>query len=673
MEEIYLWALMIIISLSVIDLDITHHFLCHQVMKNHGYVRVAAAVPNVKVADCVYNADHILRMIQSAESQGVQIVCFPELSITAYTCADLFYQSTLLQSAQRELSRILGETAHSSIIFLVGLPLVQNGRMFNVAAVCQAGKILGVVPKMYLPNYNEFYEKRWFTSGKDITSNTVTLCGQTVPFASELLFGDDEVKFAVEICEDVWVPLAPSNFHTLNGAQIIFNLSTSNDLSGKNAYLQQMLQQQASKCVTGYVYASSGFGESTTDLVFGGNGYIIENGRFLAKSERFSFEEQLIISEIDVESLNLDRLKNSGFYRGKTDLTKEYTTIEAPLREIELTKLYRPVSSHPFMVAEEQMDERCKEIFSIQVGGLATRLYHTGMKTAVVGISGGLDSTLALLVTVKTFDKLNIPRSNIYGITMPGFGTTGRTYNNAINMMKSLGVTIKEISIKDACIQHFKDIEHDPANLNVVYENSQARERTQILMDYSNKVNGLVIGTGDLSELALGWCTYNGDQMSMYAVNTDVPKTLVRILVKYVALNEVDDATKATLMDVIDTPVSPELLPADKDGNIAQITEDFVGPYELHDFFIFYMLRYGYSPKKIFFMIMQAQNKYDKATVLKWLKTFYRRFFIQQFKRSCMPDGPKVGSIALSPRGDLRMPSDASFNIWMKEIEELGA
>jgi NAD+ synthase (glutamine-hydrolysing) len=642
--------------------------------KNYGFIRVATAIPNVKVADCHYNIARIKGLIEAADKQGVQLICFPELCITAYTCADLFLQKRLLNAAEESLSELLEETKKKDILFIVGMPFIQSNRLYNIAVVCQAGKVLGAVPKMYIPNYNEFYEKRWFSSGKDNLESEISLCGQTAPFGSKILFASGEFRFGIEICEDLWLPQAPSCQLALAGAQVIFNLSASDEVIGKNAYLKKMIAQQSAKCIAGYVYVSSGFGESTTDLVFAGNGLIAENGTYIAQSERFKFEEQLIIGEIDIDKLDSDRLKSSAFYVGSTDVDmNEFQKVKFELKEVKIDKLSRKIDPHPFVPSSDnERKDRCNEIFSIQTSGLATRLYHTGIKNAVIGISGGLDSTLALLVCVKTFDKLGIDRKNIHGITMPGYGTTGRTYNNSLNMMKSLGITMKEISIKAACDQHFKDIEHDPTVTDITFENTQARERTQILMDYANKVNGLVVGTGDLSELALGWATYNGDHMSMYGVNTSIPKTLVKYLVKYAAEYEMDAAARETLLDVVDTPISPELLPADKDGKIAQKTEDSVGPYELHDFFIYYTLRFGYTPSKIFFLICQAmEGRYDKETILKWMKTFYRRFFNQQFKRSCMPDGPKVGSVCLSPRGDWRMPSDASYNEWKTELDEI--
>jgi len=640
-------------------------------MKNFGFIKVASAIPIVKIADCKHNTAQILSLVKKAEKDNVQIVCFPELSITAYTCGDLFHQQILIKSAQEHLCYLLEETKKSEIIFIVGLPVIQSNRLFNAAVVCQSGKILGVIPKTYLPNNNESCEKRWFTSGKDALSNEINLCGQNVPFGCNTLFSTGEVCFAVEIGEDLWIPQSPSIQHALNGAQVTFNLSATNELIDKNSYLKQLIAQQSAKCVAGYVYCSAGFGESSTDLVFAGNGLIAENGTFLAESNRFSFEEQIISSEIDIEKLNSDRLKNTGFTQEKPNTTN-YQTVVFQLPELEETILSRTINPSPFVPPVPKMTEHCEEILSIQVGGLATRLFHTGIKQVVLGISGGIDSTLALLVCIKTFDKLNIPRKNITGITMPGFGTTERTYNNAIQLMQSLGISIKEIDIKAACEQHFKDIEHDSSVADTTFENAQARERTQILMDYANKINGIVIGTGDLSELALGWATYNGDHISMYGVNASIPKTLIKHLVRHVAETQVDASSKATLLDIIDTPVSPELLPTDEEGKCTQKTEDVVGPYELHDFFMYYTLRFGFSPAKIFFLATQAfENKYSKEIIKKWIQVFFKRFFNQQFKRSCSPDAPKVGSVSLSPRGDWRMPSDASSEEWLKEIEKI--
>ena len=638
---------------------------------NYGYVKVAAAIPGVRVADCMYNASEIEKQIVEANEMGVEIITFPELALTAYTCGDLFAQQLLLDQAEQGLLQIMQNTRQMDIISIIGLPVSVHGMLLNAAAVIQHGKVLGVVPKYYLPNYKEFYEMRWFTSGDMIKQDNVRLCGQLVPVTHDMLFETPKAIFGVEICEDVWAPIPTSSILTLKGADIICNLSATDECIGKHDYLCQLLSQQSARSMSGYVYSSCGFGESTTDVVYSGNALVYENGKLLARSKRFEMEPQLVISEIDVDFLRGERRVNTTFatsmrqYIGKEALR---VIIERTSdKPVELTREY---DSHPFVPQGPMLDERCEEIFSIQVAGLAKRLIHTHAQTAVVGISGGLDSTLALLVCVRTFDKLQRDRKDIVGITMPGFGTTDRTYNNAINLMKSLGVTIREISIKDACIQHFKDIGHDVDNHDVTYENSQARERTQILMDVANQMNGLVIGTGDLSELALGWATYNGDHMSMYGVNGSVPKTLVIHLVKWVALHDIDEFSKVTLLDIVDTPISPELIPADEQGNIKQKTEDLVGPYELHDFFLYYFMRCGFSPAKIFMLARRSfAGVYDNDTIRKWLQTFCRRFFSQQFKRSCLPDGPKVGSIAISPRGDWRMPSDASSASWLKDID----
>ena len=641
----------------------------------YGYVKVAAAIPAVKVADCVFNAGQTEKQILEADEKGVQIIVFPELNLTAYSCGDLFGQRLLLEQAEMALMQVMNNTRQLDIISIVGMPVLLNSSLLNCAVVFQKGKILGVVPKSYLPNYKEFYEQRWFVSA-DAYPNTMTvrLCGQVVPCSSQLLFDTPDVCFGIEICEDVWAPVPPSSYLALQGAEVIFNLSADTENISKHQYLCSLLAQQSARCLSGYVFSSCGFGESTTDVVFAGNALIYENGSLLAKNDRFSFDEQLVISEIDVDRLRTERQMNTTFGASvRNHYSAAFQHIQTEFVSSKEGEFTRTVEPHPFVPAGGKLlDERCEEIFSIQVAGLAKRLVHTSSKTVVVGISGGLDSTLALLVCVKTFDKLGLSREGIVGITMPGFGTTDRTYNNALDLMRSLGVTIKEISIKEACIQHFQDIGHDMSVHDVTYENGQARERTQILMDYANKVGGLVIGTGDLSELALGWATYNGDHMSMYGVNASIPKTLVRYLVNWVALTGVDTDSKATLLDIIDTPISPELIPADEQGNIKQKTEDLVGPYELHDFFLYHFLRFGSRPAKIFFLAQKAfDGVYDDETIKKWLKNFCRRFFIQQFKRSCLPDGPKVGSVSLSPRGDWRMPSDASAALWIKECEEL--
>ena len=640
---------------------------------NYGFVKVAAAVPRVKVADCKFNSERLEGLITIAEGKGVQILTFPEMCITGYTCGDLFAQQLLLEQAEMALIQILNSTRQLDIISILGMPVVVNSTVINAAVVIQKGKILGVVPKTYLPNYKEFYEQRWFTSALQVSENSVRLCGQIVPMGNNLLFETAETTFGIEICEDLWATVPPSSSLALQGAEIIFNLSADDEGIGKHNYLCSLISQQSARCISGYVFSSSGFGESTTDVVFAGNGLIYENGYLLARSERFCMEEQLIINEIDVECIRAERRVNTTFAANKADCPgKEAVRISTEFvnsKDLNLTRTFNP---HPFVPQGSALNSRCEEIFSIQIAGLAQRLLHTGAKTAVIGISGGLDSTLALLVCVKTFDKLGLSRKDILGITMPGFGTTDRTYHNAIDLMNSLGVSIREISIREACIQHFKDIGHDLNIHDVTYENSQARERTQILMDIANQTWGMVIGTGDLSELALGWATYNGDHMSMYGVNAGIPKTLVKHLVQWVAENGMDETSKATLLDIVDTPISPELIPADENGEIKQKTEDLVGPYELHDFFLYYFLRFGFRPSKIYFLAQTAfSGVYDDETIKKWLQTFFRRFFNQQFKRSCLPDGPKVGSISISPRGDWRMPSDASSAAWLKEIAEL--
>ena len=639
---------------------------------NYGFVKVAAAVPHVKVADCSYNIQQIEGLMRKASDKNVQIIGFPELSITAYTCQDLFSQEILLRQAEQALVDLVNKTADLDVLAIVGCPLRSGSQLINAAVAFQRGEILGVVPKTYLANHKESSEGRWFTSSTDMQQSMIVLGNREIPMDSDLLFEYDHVRVGIELGEDLWVPIPPSSELAMQGANLIFNLSACDELIGKHSYLRSLVCQQSARCLAGYIYASAGFGESTTDLVFAGKGLIAENGVMLAESDRFSLEEQLIISEIDIQHLQNDRRVNTGFLNGYVNLNMDNGAVvpfSLPNRTMELT---REIDPHPFIPSGNALKERCEEILHIQVSGLAKRLLHAHAQTAVVGISGGLDSTLALLVTVMTFDAIKIPREKIIGITMPGFGTTGRTYNNAVNLIRSLGVTLKEISIKDACIQHFKDIEHDSNVHDVTYENSQARERTQLLMDVANKANGMVIGTGDLSELALGWATYNGDHMSMYGENGGVPKTLVKYLVEWVANNKVDDDSKATLLDIVDTPISPELIPADENGNIKQKTEDLVGPYELHDFVLYHFLRFGSTPAKIYFLAKIAfKGVYDDETIKKWLYTFFRRFFQQQFKRSCLPDGPKVGSIGISPRGDWRMPSDAMSTLWLDEISKL--
>lgn len=640
---------------------------------NYGFVKIASAIPSVQVANCQYNIEQIESLIIQAEGKGVEIICFPELSITAYSCQDLFQQQLLLDEAEMALIQLMNFTRSLDIISIVGIPVAYKGSLMNCAAVVQHGHILGLVPKSYLPNYKEFYEKRWFTSGLDITEGSTLICGQQVPINRNLLFRTPTCTFGIELCEDLWAPIPPSSNLTLQGAEIIFNLSADNDMVGKYDYLRNLVAQQSARCIAGYVYCACGFGESTQDVVFSGKTLVYENGIKVAEAKRHSLTPQLIITEIDVERLRTERRTNTTFATNAANCQTEglhlVETEMVSIKELDLTRSFNP---HPFVPTGKHLDERCEEIFNIQTEGLAKRIQHTHSETVVVGISGGLDSTLALLVCVKTFDLLGLNRKGIVGITMPGFGTTDRTYTNAVNLMKLLDITIREISIKEAVLQHFNDIGHDVNVHDVTYENSQARERTQILMDAANQMNGMVIGTGDLSELALGWATYNGDHMSMYGVNASVPKTLVRHLVSWVAASIEDETTRTVLLDIVNTPISPELIPADEQGNITQKSEDIIGPYELHDFFLYYMMRWGFRPSKIYLLAQRAfGNTYTNETIRKWLTTFCRRFFSQQFKRSCLPDGPKVGSCSLSPRGDWRMPSDASSAAWLKECESL--
>ncbi len=637
----------------------------------YGYYRIASAIPNVRIADCHYNAVHIKDLIKQADKKNVSVITFPELSITGYTCGDLFNQSFLIEKTKEAVSEILEFSKEIQTIIVIGAPVRTCDNLFNTAIVIQKGKILGIVPKISLPNYSEFYEVRWFASGKDTDIKNIRYLGREVPFGIDLLFSNDELCFGIELCEDLWTAAPPSSSMATAGANMIINLSASNELVGKNDYLKSLILQQSARTMSAYIYSSCGFGESTTDLVFAGNALIAENGVFLNQSERFSLNEQLIISDVDIEKLNNHRLKTNTFSKRYSSASQDYRMIDIDCSQMsDMSQLKRNINPYPFIPNDKFMNERCEEIFNIQVWGLAQRISHTNSRSSVIGISGGLDSTLALLVCVQTYDKLNIPRSQIIGVTMPGFGTTSRTYNNAINLMKSLGVTIREIDIKKACMQHFEDLNIDPNVHDVTYENTQARERTQILMDIANQTGGMVIGTGDLSELALGWATYNGDHMSMYGVNGSIPKTLVKYLVKWVALNKTDITSREILLDVIDTPISPELIPADENGEISQKTEDLVGPYELHDFFLYNFIRQDFPPLKIFELAKIAfAGIYDDETIKKWLTTFIRRFFNQQFKRSCLPDGPKVGSVSLSPRGDWRMPSDASSIMWLKELE----
>lgn len=637
-----------------------------------GFVKVAAGTPDVRVADCEYNASEIIKMIFTMEKEGAKIMVFPELCITAYTCGDLFWQENLLDEARRQLVRIAKETQETDALIFVGLPLVYNGKLYNVAAGLNHGEILGFVPKMHIPNYNEFYEGRYFTSGED-TDGVIELSTndeeQSIPFSPNLLFvcqNMPKLKIAAEICEDLWVPNPPSVEHAYHGANLIVNLSASDEVVGKDSYRKSLVSAQSARLLCGYIYATAGEGESTQDVVYGGQNLIAENGTILAQSRRF-------VNGMICTDLDIDRLDNERRRMTTCQFSQDFFYNEVSFCiQKEETKLDRKFDSRPFVPGvREERERRCDEILNIQAMGLKKRLAHIHCQNAVIGLSGGLDSTLALLVTVRAFDMLGMDRKKITAVTMPCFGTTDRTYNNACQLSECLGAELKEVNIREAVNLHFRDIGHDPDVHDVTYENGQARERTQILMDIANQSGGIVIGTGDLSELALGWATYNGDHMSMYAVNCSVPKTLVRHLVRYYADTCEDPKLSEILLDILDTPVSPELLPP-KDGVISQKTEDLVGPYELHDFFLYYMLRWTFSPKKIFRLAQHAfAGEYDDETILKWLKTFYRRFFTQQFKRSCLPDGPKVGSVAVSPRGDLRMPSDACASLWMKELEQI--
>lgn len=660
---------------------------------NFGYVRVAAAVPHMRVADCQYNASEIKKQITEAVQEGVQVVCFPELSITGYTCADLFFTQQLQKDALSALEDVCTFTRDLPIIVLVGAPLKVDNNLYNCAFVMTDGEVVGVVPKINLPNTGEFYEKRWFSSGRDVLENnvnsirpripTIELWGNDVPFGIDLLFTTKDYSFGIELCEDLWSPLPASTQLAIQGAEIIFNLSSSNCVTGKHAFRQRMITQQSARVHCGYVYTSSGIGESTTDIVFSGSTYIAENGEMLEIGERFQMESSMIISEIDVERLRIDRQRNTNFTHDKHG---QYRHIQVAPLEPSLEDgamhlqdaalldngrpmgygegpLHRHFTQTPFLPKKKDSDEYCEDVLNLQVHGLLRRWQHTHAESLVIGISGGLDSTLALIVSVLAADRLGYNRSQVIGVTMPGFGTSDRTYSNALAMMEELGVSIHEIPIRDMATQHLNDINHDLNNHDITYENAQARIRTLVLMDLANKYNGLVVGTGDMSELALGWATYCGDQMSMYGVNTGVPKTLVRYLVRYAAENIFGERLRDILMDVIDTPVSPELLPTDDEGNIAQITEDKVGPYELHDFFLYYFLRYGFTREKIAFMASMAfDGVYSEEVIEHWLSVFMHRFFTQQFKRSCLPDGPKVVGVSLSPRGDWRMPSDVAIN-----------
>lgn len=635
-----------------------------------GFLKVAAATPKIKVADTAHNADEICRQLAEAVEAKAKIIVFPELCITGYTCSDLFLQDKLLQEAKEALLKITRATEGKDALVFVGLPLEVNGKLYNVAAAIKSGRILAFLPKTHLPNYAEFYEARHFCAGNK-KPVTCLFDGKEVPFGTDILFSCESVEGLVigcEICEDVWTPLTPGTRHALAGANVLVNLSASDDLVGKDDYRRELIRATSARLLSGYIYASAGDGESTQDLVYGGHDMIAENGSILKESQPFS--TGIIYGDLDIARLRMERRRMTTF---ASEQTEGYLYLPISFA-IEETQLDRYFAQTPFVPADmKTREKRCEQILSIQANGLKKRYEHIGAKTAVIGISGGLDSTLALLVTVRAFDMLGLPRENIIAVTMPCFGTTERTHDNAVLLTESVGATLREINIKEAVTIHFRDIGQDIDNHDITYENGQARERTQILMNVANKEGGLVIGTGDMSELALGWATYNGDHMSMYGVNVGVPKTLVRHLVQYYADSSSEETVRKVLLDILDTPVSPELLPP-KDGVISQKTEDIVGPYELHDFFLYYMLRCGFPPAKIFRIAQKAfEGVYDAEFILKWLRTFYRRFFTQQFKRSCLPDGPKVGSVAVSPRGDLRMPSDACAKVWMEEIEELVA
>lgn len=634
------------------------------------YLKVGAACPLTKVADVQFNLKNIKLCIDEALKKSCKLLVFPELSITSYTCGDLFIQNQLITKSMDTIKDLCSYSIDKDILISVGAPLNFNCCLYNCAYIIFKGKILGIVPKSYIPNYTEFYEKRWFSEGLTIKNQVINLDFQcSIPFGTDLIFSDGVNKIGFEICEDLWVTIPPSSYLSLMGANIICNLSASNELVSKCSYRKALVESQSARSMCAYIYSSSGVFESTTDLLFSGHLLIAENGSILSENKRFQRHNEVLTYIVDIDRLNCERLKNVSFRDSSKILNLTCREIPFAFESLDYGIFDRYIPKHPFVPSKEKdIEERCKEIFNIQSSALAKRIEHTGLTKAVIGISGGLDSTLALLVVVKTFDMLGLPRENIVTITMPGFGTTDRTYNNALTLCRELHTDLREINIVDACLQHFKDINHPVEKHDVTYENVQARERTQILMDIANKEAGLLIGTGDLSELALGWCTYNGDHMSMYSVNCSIPKTLVRFLVKYVAINEAEEIISRTLIDILETPVSPELLPKDKNGDITQKTEDIVGPYELHDFFLYYFMRQGATPEKILFLAKNAfKDCYDEDTIKLWLEKFIKRFFTQQFKRSALPDGPKVGTVSLSPRGDLRMPSDASFNSWINK------
>lgn len=636
---------------------------------DYGFIRVGAAFPKVKVADVAYNCENIINLIIEAENKDIRMLVFPELSISSYTCGDLFNQKLIMKKSLEGLDEIIDVTRNTSTVCFVGMPLEYYGQVYNCSVVFQKGKILGIVPKTYIPNYNEFYEKRWFASGVEIKNTCVKLFGEEIPFGTDLLFEDDlgrGIVVGTEICEDMWVPVSPGSNLARAGALILFNLSASNDLVGKSKIRERIIVSDSARLACGYVYSSAGEGESTTDIVFGGFGFIAENGYALAKRESFNWDKTLIFADIDVEKLLSQRKKNDSFSFGHSS---EYRKIVYSVKGNN-TNLCREVNPHPFVPVDiQERNNNCSDIFSIQKAALKKRIETIGCKHAVVGVSGGLDSTLALLVTVSAFKEIGLETQNVLGVTMPGFGTTNKTYLNSSKLIQLLGAKFVEVDIKNACMNHFKDIGHEPSEHDVTYENSQARERTQILMDLANKVGGIVVGTGDLSELALGWCTYNGDHMSMYSVNSGIPKTLIEHMVAWIADNVVDESCAQILRDIIKTPISPELLPPNENDEILQETQSILGSYELHDFFIYYTIRWGYSPAKILYLANKAfEGKYQKVEIKKTLEVFVKRFFSQQFKRSCMPDGPKVGTVGLSPRGDLKMPSDASVQAWLRDL-----
>jgi NAD+ synthase (glutamine-hydrolysing) len=643
----------------------------------YGFIRLCVGVPKVIIGNCKSNADHIIALFEQCSEKGAQFVLFPELCITGYSCGDLFHQNHLLETAEEALTGIAKKTKGREAVLIVGLPLRQDNQLFNSAAVIQGGEILGIVPKTFIPGYKEYYEERWFAPGVNAISQYISIGNQQIPFGCDLLFraqNYSSIKFGIEICEDLWAPIPPSTYQALAGSCITFNPSASNEIIAKHEYRRDLIKNQSARTASAYIYVSSGPGESTTDVVYGGHGVICEYGNILSETERFVPEEQIISADIDSQKLLNDRIKTTSFMENNPfQNLPRFRFIDFTLPYKDIKTLKRKIFPFPFVPSNPEIrDERCREIFSIQTTGLAKRLQHVGADKAVLGISGGLDSTLALLVTVKTIDQLNLDRKNILGVTMPGFGTSKDTYQNALILMKALGVSSKEIDIRSSCKSHFKDIGHDEDDHDTVYENTQARMRTMILMDLANKIGGIEIGTGDLSELALGWCTYSGDHMAMYGVNAGVPKTLVRYLVRWVADNVVEEDTRQVLEKIVGTPISPELLPPKSGGKISQKTEDIIGPYELHDFFLYHLIRYGASPSKILFLAEHAfQKRYSRDAIIKWLTVFIQRFFHHQFKRSCLPDGPKVGTISLSPRGDWRMPSDAEASTWLDEIKEI--